>query len=364
MGKIRIGVVGGNFGRRHVLGFQQVPDLEVVGLCRRDREAGAGAARALGVPAVFTRLRDMLAEVDAVSLAVPNDLHFPMTLEALEAGKHVLCEKPMALNVEEARGMLEAARRSRLCHMLAFNWRFVPAFQYMKSLLDDGYLGDIRHLLVSWLVGSRGRPEVPFFWRHSRSRAGVGTLGDVGVHLIDMIHFLAGPIRSLCAHTQTCVPFHPEPGGGGERRVDVEDCCAWVGELDRGGQVVFQASSVARCGRSIRIEAYGSSGTLVYAFDRGSGGNIAGRLWGSREDSGKPADLDLPPAFHLPAADGPLDDLVGKVLFSRLGERLVRGIREGSAYSPNFEDGLRAQQVLAAIVRSAEEGVRVRPDYD
>lgn len=363
-GTIRIGVVGGNFGRRHVLGFQQVADVEVVGLCQRNREAACSTARMLGVPRVFGRLTDMLAEVDAVSLAVPNDLHFPMTLEALKAGKHVLCEKPMALNVGEAGGMLDAACKARRCHMLAFNWRFVPAFQYMKALMEEGYLGKIYHLHVSWLVNSRGRDHVPFFWRHSRARAGVGTLGDVGVHLIDMIHVLAGRIGTLCAHSQISVPFRSEAGGEKRRRVDVEDCCAWVGELEQGGQIVFEASSVSRYGRFIRIEAYGSAGTLIYAFDRGSKGGIAGRLWGTRHESGEIPELDIPSSFLPPSIDGPLEDLVGKVLFSRLGERFAQGIREGTAYGPNFEDGLRAQRVLAAIVRSADGGGGVRPDYD
>ncbi|MBI3013862.1 MAG: hypothetical protein HYY65_02085 [Candidatus Tectomicrobia bacterium] len=105
------------------------------------------------------------------------------------------------------------------------------------------------------------------------------------------------------------------------------------------------------------------AGTLIYSFDRGPEGTIAGRLWGSREDSSKVVELGILQSLLPPASAGPLDDLVGKVLFARLGERFVRGIRHGRARPPNFEDGLRAQEVIAAILRSAAEGSRVQPDY-
>jgi predicted dehydrogenase len=135
--------------------------------------------------------------LDAVSLAVPHCLHYPMTVQALESGKHVICEKPLALTVQEAETMLAKAEETKRIHMIVFNLRFVPAFARMKELIDQGEVGSIFHIYFSWLSNGRRDRESPHTWRYTKEEAGFGALGDLGVHGSDMIHWMGGDFKKV-----------------------------------------------------------------------------------------------------------------------------------------------------------------------
>ena len=191
---LRVGVIGLGFGQYHIRGYQACPDVAVETICSRTTATAQRVAKDFGISETHTDYREVLdrKDIDAVSICTPVNLHKGMVVEALQAGKHVLCEKPLGLNTEEAGDMLESARNSGMVHMTNFGWRFNgPAFR-MKSLLDEGYIGKVYHLNARYMMGYRASPRKEHSWRERRMEAGLGAMGDLGVHLIDMTRWWIG----------------------------------------------------------------------------------------------------------------------------------------------------------------------------
>ena len=208
MGKtLRVGVVGTGFGRYHMAGYAKLPDVELVAVCDLNEAEAREFADTYGAPHVFTDYREMFAlpEIDAVSIAVPNCLHAPMTIDALKKGKHVMVEKPMALNANEAKAMAAAARKAGKRLMVDQALRFKDATQFVREYLDSGVLGDPYYARATW-IRRKGWPRLNFppggtmgrgEWFIRKEEAGFGALGDIGVHLIDLAWYLMGTPRPL-----------------------------------------------------------------------------------------------------------------------------------------------------------------------
>jgi len=160
---IKVGVVGGGFGRTHLLAYHATPGVEVKAFCQRTKAKAEQIAREFGIPQVFTDYREMIShtDLDAVSLTTPTNVHLAMACEAFDAGVSVLCEKPLAMNKEEAAAMLKRAEEARLIHMTCFNFRYVPAFYRMKELMQEGYVGS--HVLHVRRVGSVNDGLTPIY---------------------------------------------------------------------------------------------------------------------------------------------------------------------------------------------------------
>src|SRR5260370_1135845 len=193
---LRIGIIGaGGVARSiHLPGFALCPQVEIGAVCDRDPEA----ARSLGVARTFERVEDLLAlrDVNAVVVATPNHLHREIVLAALAAGKHVLCEKPLGLNAADTLEMARAAESSGLVHMTAFTYRFAPALQYMRRLVEAGKLGEVRAVRAAYLMALS---KHLLGWRSSKRLAGSGVLADIGSHPIPLVQFLVGDIAALSA---------------------------------------------------------------------------------------------------------------------------------------------------------------------
>lgn len=172
-GKIRVAVVGGNFGEIHIQGYRRCPEMEVVAICRRDQKLAKQLSQRYQIQKFFTDFDELIQseDIDVVSLAVPNHLHCPMTLKALDHGKHVVCEKPLALDLNQAMKMANRAEEKGLIHMIVFNLRFVPAIIRMKELIEKGEIGSIHHILFTWESSSRRERDSRFFWRHVRAES-------------------------------------------------------------------------------------------------------------------------------------------------------------------------------------------------
>lgn len=352
---IRVGVVGGNFGESHILGFQHCPEIEVIAICRRQRDLAQQLAQRYHIKGLYTDFDEMVQskDIDVVSLAVPHHLHYPMTMRALDHGKHVLCEKPLALDVEQATEMARKAERAGLIHMTVFNWRFAPAILRMKELIEKGEIGQTYHVFFSWLTSRRKNRESRFFWRFARTESGFGVLGDSGVHGIDLIQWIVGDFRKVVSHMAICVPEH-RADTGEYKKTEVEDSCSFLGQLNSGAQVIFYNSAVASCDRVIRLEVYGDKGFLgVHLFP--SSQDYYGRLLGGKGE--KSPDTVIPIPRRLKLDMRPLDERVtpSALFFARFARQLVKAIQTGQAPSPNFFDGLKAQKVLQALVTSWEK---------
>jgi predicted dehydrogenase len=355
--KLRVGVIGGGYGRNHILAYH-ASGVEVAAFCQRSKEAAAAMAREFAIPHVFTDYHDLLAfeGLDAVSIATPPNLHCPITVAAVAQGLHVLCEKPLALNVEEAETMLARSEAARRAHMTAFNFRFIPALRRMKELLDEKFLGErIFHVDATWFAEGRMAPETPLGWRHQKALAGFGVLGDTGVHLIDLVRWLIGDFIRVTGHTAV---FHQQrrlPKGEGMGAVDVEDNCMFLADLAGGVQASLHVSGVARGSLYQRIRVFGSDGALAVRVGRKGADWVVGRLAGARGVNADFAPIDIPARLTQGLDTSDPKRVAGEFLFSNLTRRFADAIRGGPAPVPSFREGLEAQRVVAAVLRSVDE---------
>jgi predicted dehydrogenase len=351
--KHRVGIVGLGFGRAHIPAFQ-ANGCEVVAVCQRNQENARAVAERYRVPGVFERWEQMLEETkpDIVVIASPPNLHRQIALRAFEQGAHVLCEKPLAMTAAEGRDMVEAARRAQRVAMTSFNWRFIPAMQRFHSLVEEGAVGRLFHAAGRWL-GARGADEsAPVTWRMDRAQAGHGAMGDQGVHLIDMVRWNFGEFARVSAQAGVAYPARTAPGG---KPTDAEDFCSVMGELASGGQVTLSVSRAARGANEQFLEAYGSQGSLVYRVDREKVKWYVGDLRAAGA-SGTLQPVPVTAGLPRSAGEGDQMEVTGKATIGPLVKRFLDGVRRGESPSPTLEDGVRAQLVLDAVLRSLEAG--------
>ncbi len=354
--KLRVGVIGGGYGRNHILAYQATDNVEVVAFCQRTRASAEKTAAEFGISNVFSDYRDLLAldGLDGVSIATPPHLHREIALAAFARGLNVLCEKPLALNGEEAEAMLAGALAARRAHMTAFNFRFIPAVRRMKELLDEGYVGKrIFHLDANWFTEGRMAPETPLGWRHQKETAGFGVLGDTAVHLIDLVRMLVGDFVRVAAQATI---FHKQrrlPDGAlGD--VTVEDSCMFLGELAGGTQASLHVSGVARGSLFQTIRIFGSDGALGLDIDRKGPDWVIGKLSGARGANARFAPLPIPERLVEGLNLSDPARVAGEFIFSHLTRRFAHAIRTGEEATPSFREGLEAQRVVDAVLRSIE----------
>jgi len=343
-----VGIVGLGFGRAHVPGFQAA-GARVVAVCQRDEVAAHRVAAAYGVPQAYTRWEDMLAaeHPDILVVATPPHLHRAIVRAAASGGAHVLCEKPLATSREDADAIVADVARSRRAGMTSFNWRFTAAMQKMRALLAEGAVGRILHVRGHWL-GARGADETsPTTWRMDREQAGHGAMGDMGVHVVDLVRWTCGEFARVTAHSVIAYPA--KPVAGTTKLTDAEDFVSLVGELASGAQVSFVASRAAHGRNDHALEISGTRGALAYRLTRDCPCWYAGTLSMATSGGGfTPVAVDTRPV------DGsdPMD-VIGRATIAPLATRLLAAIRGEGPAEPSLADGLRAQIVLEAAREAA-----------
>jgi len=342
-----VAIVGLGFGRAHVPAFQAA-GARVVAVCQRDEAAACRVAAAYGVPHAYTRWEDMLAaeHPDIVVAATPPYLHRAIVRAAASGGAHVLCEKPLATSREDAEAIVADVARSRRVGMTGFNWRFTAAMQKMRALLADGAVGRILHVRGHWL-GARWADEAsPTTWRMDREQAGHGAMGDMGVHVVDLVRWTCGEFARVTAHAAIAYPA--KPVAGTTKPTDAEDFVSLVGELVSGAQVSFVASRAAHGRNDHALEISGTRGALAYRLTREGPRWYAGTLSMATSGSFTPVAVDTRPV------DGsdPMD-VIGRATIAPLAARLLAAIRGEGPAEPSLADGLRAQIVLEATREAA-----------
>ncbi len=367
-----VGMVGYAFmGRAHsqawrnVASFFELPCLpRMAAICGRDQERVAAAAARLGWPAWETDWKRLVHrdDVDLVDVCTPGSSHAEISIAALEAGKHVLCEKPLANNVDEARAMAAAADRAAaqgVRAMVGFNFRRVPAIALAKELVAAGRLGTIRHVRAAYLGAHLLDPEFPLVWRLQAEQAGSGALGDLGAHAVDLAQYLAGDrITGVSALTETFVRERPLPGGGGARGpVTVDDAALFIGRFGGGALGSFEATRFATGHtEGLRVELNGEFGSLVWEL----GALNELRLFDATEDAATQGfrRIQVTRSIHpYAAAWWPEGHTIGyEHTFTHEVRDLLEAIAAGRDPAPSFADGLHVQQVLDAVQRSAASG--------
>ena len=246
-----------------------VPRL--VGIAGRDEQAVAEAARRYGYAGYYTDWRAMLDndDIQLFDNGGPNDTHAEPCITAAERGKHILCEKPLARNADESQMMLEAAQKAGVKHMVAFNYRFLPAIRQIRKLVDSGLLGQIYSFravyLQEWVMAHY---DVPMIWRLQKSAAGSGALGDLGAHIIDLGRYLVGEVKSVAGMTRTFIEERPQDDGT-MGKVDVDDAFTALLEFDNGATGTVEASRFA-AGRKNgqRLEINAEKASIVFNLER------------------------------------------------------------------------------------------------
>jgi predicted dehydrogenase len=347
-----VGIIGLGFGRAHIAGFQAA-GCQVTALCQRDVAAAQKIAERYGVTRVFDRWERMLedARPDIVVIATPPGLHRSIAREALAKGCHVLCEKPLALDGGEAQDMVEAAARSGRVAMTSFNWRFPAGMQRFRAMVEEGVVGRPLHMTTRFVAPRWADESLAPTWRMDRAAAGVGVMGDMGVHLVDLIRWNFGEFVRVCAQGGIAYPERTVPGG--DRPADAEDFCTVLGELASGAQVTLTVSRVARGVSDVVLEAFGSRGALACRLARDKTRWFPGELRAATGD-GLLQPVKVAAGLPRTAGEGDPLEITGKVTIAPLVKRLLAAIRKRSSPSPSFEDGLRAQQVLDAVRASLD----------
>ena len=371
-GELGIGMVGYAFmGRAHSQAWRTVGhffDLpltpRMAAICGRDATAVAAAADRLGWPATETDWKRLIErdDVDLVDVCTPGSSHAEISIAALEAGKHVLCEKPLANTVEEARAMAAAAARAAaggVRAMTGFNFRRVPAVALTRELVAAGRLGAIRHVRGAYLGSHLLDPEIPLIWRLQAEHAGSGALGDLGAHAVDLAQYLAGDrIAGVSGLTETFVRERPLPDGGGARGpVTVDDAALFIARFAGGALGSFEATRFATGHtEGLRVELNGELGSIVWDL-----GDLNGlRLFDATDDPATQGfrRIQVTRAGHPYAgAWWPDGHTIGyEHTFTHEVRDLVHAIADGHDPVPSFADGLQVQEVLDAVQRSAASG--------
>ncbi|MFF5157584.1 Gfo/Idh/MocA family protein [Streptomyces sp. NPDC000348] len=377
---LRIGMVGYAFmGAAHSQGWRtagRVFDLPLTPhmavICGRDADAVRAAADRHGWAETETDWRALVErdDVDLVDICTPGDSHAEIALAALAAGKHVLCEKPLANTVAEAEAMTraaeEAAARGQVA-MVGFNYRRVPATALARRMVAEGRIGKLRHVRVAYLQDWLVDPQFPLTWRLRREHAGSGSLGDLGAHIVDLAQYLAGEqLAGVSALTETFVRERPLPtapsaglaavSAAGTGQVTVDDAALFTGRFTSGALASFEATRYAT-GRknALRIELNGERGSLAFDLERLNelsyhDGTEPGTHAGFRRIL-----VTEPDHPYLEAWWPPGHGLGYEHTFVHQARDLVHAVAEGRGPDPSFADGLQVQRVLAAVEESAEK---------
>jgi predicted dehydrogenase len=375
--EIGVGLVGYKFmGRAHSNAYRQVPRFfdvnpqpRMVAICGRDEAGVKEAARELGWEGYETDYQALIArpDVQLIDVSSPGDTHKDVVLAALAAGKHVICEKPLANNLAEAREMLEAARKAGTVAVVNYNYRRVPAVQLAKKLIDEGAIGDIRHWRAVYLQDWINDPNFPLVWRLRKETAGSGALGDIAAHITDLGLYLIGPISEVVGTLSTFIKQRPvatEQGAGaglgaasgaemGE--VTVDDSTTYLARFDNGASGTFEATRLAPGRRNYNnFEINGSKGSIAFNLERMNELQVyfvddpAG-LQGFRT-------INVTEGVHPYTAHWwPAGHIIGyEHTFTHAIYDLLQGIGTGSNPGPSFEEGFAVQAVLDAVERSVE----------
>ncbi len=372
---IGIGVIGmGWMGTVHSRSYRQIPirfqDCGVqprLVICADAVEARAREAQAfLGFERCATDWRQVIAdpEVELVNITAPNSMHLEIAMAAAEAGKHIFCEKPVGRNPQETAAIEDAARRAGVLTRVGYNYRWAPLVQHTRQLIEEGHLGDLTHYRGRFFAGYASNPHAVLSWRFQREVAGLGTLGDLMSHVVDMAQLIAGPIKRLVGNRETFVSERPlaTPGEGTHFSVRTDGPTGKVTNEDYVGALVRFSNGAHGTLEGCRVingpqcemafEVHGTRGAIKWDFERMNelhlllSDNDAGPNGYTRIMSGP----EHP--FHAHFNPGPGVGLGYEDLKMIESYQFLQSIRDGGPGEPTFREALAVAKVLGAIERS------------
>jgi len=363
---LNVGLIGYKFmGRAHSNAWLKAdkffdlkarPSMKII--CGRDRSGVANACARWGWDKFVTDWHDVVEDstVDIVDICTPNDSHAEIVLAAAKAGKAILCEKPLALDVKEAKAMADAVRKAGVVNMICHNYRRIPALMLAKKMIDAGDLGAIYHYRAryaqDWIVD----PSFPLNWRLQSKTSGFGALGDIGSHVIDLGRYLVGEFTEVCGQMETFIKERPLLGDSGKKgKVTVDDAVTFIGRFQNGALANLEATRFA-LGRKngIQLEINGSRGSVAFDFED------MNRL--QYYNGHDPADrrgfrdiLVTEPLHAYIAGWWPAGHIIGyEHTFIHTVADFLNAVTDKCNAPPTFEDGLANQIVMEAVAKSAQ----------
>lgn len=351
----RVGVIGTSWAARSPLPtFQSYDGIELAAICSGRLERAQATAEQFGAPVALDDYRELVAmpNVDIVYVGSPVALHHPMAIAAAEAGKHLLLEKPLALDASSGRAMLDAAGRAGVSHIVAFTMRHFATHILVRTLIDDGVIGKPRHLAIAQFGGTAvGSPPRGWSWWSDKTQGG-GLLGAMGSHYVDLARYWLGDFAQVSGRLHTWQRTAPDKEGRW-RDVSSDDGFALVGGMRSGASVTVHVSHAVRPGPARRVELYGDRGTVVIEGDELAPGGA--HVLVTRPGESALYEVDVPPLVLGNAARASAVPRFGLMI-----EKLLRAIETGERPSPDITEALRCQEVLDAVRLSSEEGTVVR----
>jgi predicted dehydrogenase len=379
MKKLNVAMIGSGFmGKAHSLAYSAMPSFfwpppavpvrKVV--VDMTEELASGARDRLGFDEYASRWQDVIArhDIDIVDICTPNSSHAEIAIAAAKAGKHILCEKPLAMDAPEAKAMLDAVEAAGVTHMVAFNYRQTPAVILAKHLIDSGRLGEILTVRGQYMQDWSADPGTPLSWRFQSKLAGSGALGDVGTHIIDMTRFLVGEFESVNAIVRTHIPERPvqkgafdkmasasRDTGGAKGPVDVDDAFITMIRFENGAVGFIEATRNAYGHHNgLGFEINGTRGSLIFDYQRMNELNVMladdpPELHGFRTVYMGPAHPYGENLWPIPGLGVGYIDVKIIECFS-----FVKAIMESRAAQPSFRDGYQIARIADAILASGE----------
>ena len=377
MRRLGIGMVGYGFmGKTHTHGYKSIPmfydpppcEIDLVGVCTAHADTAQAAARHGGYGFATTDLSELLhrEDIDIIDCCTPNDSHRDVCVAALEAGKHVYCDKPLALNLVQAREIVRAAEESAGVGQVTFNYRFVPAIMRARQLIDDGRIGRVFHFRGVYMHSGYVDPARPMTWRQDKQVSGAGALYDLGSHIVDLMRHLLGDYASVAASLETFINERPAAKGSSEMvQVEVDDWCLLNVRMESGAVGTIEASRFATgSGDGLGFEIYGEKGALGFDltqpnylrfYDSQAPGSPIGGEKGYTH-------IDCAHRYPPPAAQLASGATLGwfRIHMACL-HAFLQAIVEGREPSPSLRDGAVTQAVLEAALQSDRQGGREVP---
>lgn len=381
---LRVGLIGYNFmGKAHSNAWRQAGhffdlprEVELHTLCGRSEKPLREAAENLGWRHTSTNWREVVEnpEIDIIDICTPNDSHCEIALAAAAAGKAILCEKPLAMTVEQAGLMVDAVRKARVVNMVCHNYRRIPAIALAKQMIENGELGDrIYHYRARYAQDWIADPSFPLVWRLQSKIAGSGTHGDIDAHIIDLGRYLVGEISEVCGLMETFVKERPlqdsagsglsAKGGKKTGKVTVDDAVSWIGRFKNGAMANLEATRFAYGRKNhITLEINGSAGSLFFDFEDMN----RLKFFRASDDAGRQGFRDIlvtENAHPYAGAWWPPGHIIGyEHTFVNTFADFIKAVATGKSVHPTFADGLANEKVLAAVSKSAStrQWVKIR----
>ncbi|MHC1693958.1 MAG: Gfo/Idh/MocA family protein [Eubacteriales bacterium] len=381
MNALRVGQIGYKFmGKAHSNAYRKLgmffelpAAVEMKVLCGRDRDWVKQSADKFGWSEVETSWEKLVSrsDIDIIDITTPSNVHKDIAIEAARSGKHVFCEKPLALTLSDAREMNEAVLKAGVKNQIGFNYRFAPAVLLAKQLIDSGKLGRIFHVRASYLQDWIIDPEFPLVWRLDKKVCGSGSLGDLGAHFIDLSRFLVGDIKYVSGMSKTFVEERPisekmiglsgkAAADAPKAKVEVDDGTIFVSEFENGALGTFEATRFAQGHKNdLSIEVNGSKGSIKFVFERMN----ELQYYSADDDAGVQGFrlIQASEGIHpYMSAWWPTGHVIGyEHTFVHEMYEFVKAIANDAQTCPSFEDGVKCSQIIEAVELSCQRGARV-----